>query len=422
MLHHALRLIILTCSLLLVANLGWAQTKPIKETAMPAYETEEFIWGLRTSHYYLDSGSTYLENIERQNWMKDAQGKVVAQWFGAGNVWGKGGGPMGGDERRARLPKTLRTTYYDYQEDRFYQLDAELPLQKLYALFKETVVSAGMSYGKVVPKFDTFMIGIAPQGHVVVWIGGRGGDDQIELGVYKAQISRNMTVDGYNATKPAVPLTANRWDEMSDLGTYRTGLKPETVAKLKTGWMPELAYYLKQRTKYPWRYRMSGNAHLLEIMEGQGNQEHFYVGPWMMGLYKSTAEMRGIPSAATLWFNDLKGKRHSLWLGFYSKERVAGEPDLGAVWDAFETVFPGRKPEDNDYLPGDNDMATLDIHVSDDLKTYTATLIKGEQRINIPIGDTQFFDLEPYAHGPGQPTRKPEVVKLLQNGPEAAKP
>jgi hypothetical protein len=418
MLHHALRLFILACSLLLVANHGLTQTKAIKETAMPAYETEEFIWRLVTSHYYLDSGATQIVTIERQNWMKDALGKVVAQWWGAGNVWGLGGTPMGGDKRRARLPKTLRTTYYDYQEDRFYQLDAELPLQKLHALFKETVVSPSLNYGKVVPKFDTFKIGIAPQGHVVVWVGGRGGDDQIELGIYKAQMMRDMTVAGYNATKPAFPLKADRWTKLS----YSTSLKPETVAKLKTGWMPELGYYLKQRTKYPWRYRMSGNAHLLEIMEGQGNQEHFYVGPWMMGLYKGVAAMRGIPSAATLWFNDLQGKRHSIWLGFYSKERVAGEPDLGAVWNAFETVFPGRKPEDNDYLPGDNDMATVDIHVSDDLKTYTATLIKGQQRINIPIGDTQFFNLESYAHGPGQPTPKPEVVKLLQNGPEAARP
>lgn len=418
LIYYTKRLFILVCSLLLVANLCWAQTKPIKEIVMPAYETEEFTWRLVTSHYYLDSGATQVVTIERQNWMKDAQGNVVVQWLGAGNVWGKGSTPMGGDERRARLPKTLHTTYYDYQEDRFYQLDAELPLQKIHALFKESVVSVSLDYGKVIPKFDTFKIGIAPQGHVVLWIGGRGGDDQIELGVYEAQIMRDMTVAGYNATQPELPLKADRWTKLS----YSTSLKPETVAKLKTGWMPELDYYLKQRTKYPWRYRMSGNAHLLEFTETQGNQEHFYVGPWMMGLYQSVATVRGVPTSAVLYFNGLQGKRHRLYLGFFNKQRVAGEPDISAVWSAFETVFPGRKPEDNDYLPGDQDMATLDIQVSDDLKTYTATLIKGEQRINIPIGRTQFFDLEPYAHGPGQATPKPEVIKLLQNGPSAAKP
>ena len=383
---------------------------------MPAYETEEFTWGLYTSHYYLDAGNTESPTLERQNWMKDAQGNVVMQWYGEGTAWGKGSPPMGGDKRRARLPKTLRVTYYDYQEDRFYQLDAELSLPLLYDLFKQKVVSPDLGLGTVVPRFDNFKIGIAPQGHVVLWLGGRAGADQVELAVFKAKPLRDMTVERYNASKPAFPLKTDRWKKIS----YETSLRPETVAKLKSGWMPDASYYLKQRVKYPWRYRMSGNARLVELQESQGNQEHFYVGAWMYGMYQNTAAMRGIPVAATLYFNDSQGKRHGLFFNLFSKERVAGEPDLTPIWDAFEAVFPGRKPEDNDYLPGEQDMATVDIHVSDDLKTYTVTLIKGEQHISLPIGRLRAFDLAPFAHAVDQATPKPEVVKLLQNGPDVA--
>ena len=382
---------------------------------MPAYETEEFIWGLDTSHYYLDAGNTESPTLERQNWMKDAQGNVVMQWYGEGTAWGTGSPPMGGDKRRARLPKTLRITYYDYQEDRFYQLNTELPLPQLYDFFKQKIVSTGMGYGTVVPRFDTITIGIAPQGHVVLWVSGRSAIDQVELAVFKAQPLRDMTIERYNASQPAFPLKADRWTKIS----YETSLRPETVAKLKSGWMPDASYYLKQRVKYPWRYRMSGNARLVELHDIQGNEEHFYVGPWMYGLYQNTAAMRGIPVAATLYFNDSQGKRHGLFFNLFNKNRVAGEPDLTPIWEAFEAVFPGRKPEDNDYLPGEQDMATVDIHVSDDLKTYTVTLIKGEQRISLPIGRLRAFDLAPFAHAEDQATPKPEVVKLLQNGPDA---
>jgi hypothetical protein len=44
--------------------------------------------------------------------------------------------------------------------------------------------------------------------------------------------------------------------------------------------------------------------------------------------------------------------------------------------------------------------------------------VKAQQRIKLPIGKTQFFDLEPNAFWPGNPSPSPQVIQLLQNGPD----
>ena len=192
---------------------------------MQVYETEEFTWDIGTSHYYLDKGATQMVTLERDNWMKDAQGNVVANWFGAGNVWGKGGGPMGGDPRKSRLPKTLRISYYDFQENRFYQLDAELPQKKIYELFKQKTVSIDSKYGSVMPLFNGLLIGVAPQGHVVIWVRSGSGRDQVELATFKAQIIQGMTIERYNTMgnhgangTRAFPISADRWKILSPDG------------------------------------------------------------------------------------------------------------------------------------------------------------------------------------------------------------
>lgn len=343
--------------------------------------------------------------------------------LGAGNVWGLGGRPMGGDPYLARLPKTMRLRYYDYQEDRFYQLDTELPQKRIYELFTQKTIDRDMKLGQIIPRYTALMVGIAPQGHIVLWVLKGDGRDQVELATFKAQPMPDMTIERYNSTGHygsnggrAFPINADRWKIISQ----STALKPETVAKLKSGWLPSADRYLQQRIKYPWRYSMSGNGRLLEFTETQGNQEHFYIAPWMLQQYQNTATMRGVAQTTTMWFNDMQGRRHSVFLPFYTQKPVAGEPDLTPIWQAYEKLFPGRKVEDNDYWPGEQDMATLDIHVSDDLKTFTATLIKGDQRIPLPIGKTQFFDLEPFAHWPGQATPPADVIKRFQGGPDVA--
>lgn len=199
-----------------------------------------------------------------------------------------------------------------------------------------------------------------------------------------------------------------------------TSLESDTVAKIQQGWFPDNLYYKKQRTKYPWRFAMTGNAHLLEFYERYGNQEATYVHPWQLATYQNAAQVRGVPQNNIFVFNDRKGKRYWLSFKFSNKYRVTGEADISDVWAAFEKLFPGRTPEANNQSVSDADMATVEVNASDDLKTFTATLVKGDQRIPLPAAHgSQLLPLEPWSNNYGSPTPPPDVIKRQQQGPDA---
>jgi hypothetical protein len=325
---------------------------------------------------------------------------------------------MGGPDRDgARLPKTLRLSYYDTLEDRFYQLDAELPLRRLFELFIEApkIVAKKATYGKVRPRYEDLRIGIAPDGHVMLWVWGLGS--QVELATYRARMLEGMTAQSYNASRPpaSFALDEDRW-----LGLDR--MKPATVERVKAGWRPDPMWYMRHiRVKFPWRHVLTGNvSRVTELESYQGNAEAENIGQWEMSNYVQVNRLRGIPESAFFWFHDREGKRHYLWLQFFLRERAVSEADLREVRAAFDQAFPGRKLEDNDQLPSDADMAWVEVNVSDDFKTFTAFLVKGDVRLPLPVGKTQHFELAPFTHWQGNKSEEitPEVRKLFQMGPQ----
>lgn len=106
------------------------------------------------------------------------------------------------------------------------------------------------------------------------------------------------------------------------------------------------------------------------------------------------------------------------WMSFSLRERAVSESDLSEVRAAFDQVFPGRQLEDNQQMPGDDDMATVEVHIPDNFKGYTATLVKGNVRLPLPIGASQHFDLEGSSRfwRDGEPD-PPDVIKLFLEGP-----
>ncbi len=396
-----------------------------KEPTMSAIESEKFEWEISVSNYNIDLGNTHIATLINDCWFADVQGNK-RQFYGSRGGYGVGGKPIGGysDGKATPLPKTLHLQYYDYQEGRFYKLDVDLPQRKLYDFFKQKTIDIDADDKPVVPRFNEITIGIAPGGFIMLWASVNRGYEEVELlGPLQALNIDGMTVERYNNSVRESFWLYERWDHISGLGTYgRTSLKRETVEKLKTGWLPDNLYYRQRRIKYPWRYRMTGNARLLEFKDSQDNNERFYTGPWQMEMYNSIGALRGVPIAATFWFVDNAGKRHSIYLGFFNGDRVTGEKNVSEGRDAFEVMFPKRELWQNDLVPGEEDMATLVIRVSDDLQTYSTSLVKGTTALSYPAHRAQFFNLEPYTHWPKGVTPDAAAIKRLQNGPEAARP
>lgn len=386
-------------------------------------ETATMKWDVSFCRYGIDIApreSGTIRTLWSDNWMKDAEGQIVAKFYsGFGAAWGAGSVGMGGlSDRASHLPKTLRLKYYDYLEDRFYQLDAELPLHRIHDLFIQApqIIDKDVSYGKVRPRYDDVRIGIAPDGHVMLWAAGLG--NQVELAQYRATVLPDMTRRSYNASLPGgtFTLAEDRW-----IGLGR--MSAETHERVKAGWRPDAMWYMRHiRVKFPWRHVMTGNvSRVTELESYQGNAEAETVGQWEMASYTQIHRMRGIPETAKFWFHDREGKRHHLWLQFSLRERAVSEMDLSEVRAAFDELFPQRMLEDNDYFPGEADMAQVEVHVNEDFSRITAALVKGDVRLPLPVGKTQHFELEPFTHWPGTKSERlsPELRQLFQYGPPA---
>ena len=392
----------------------------LKGTTMNNPQTAVFKWDLSFCSYGIDidpRASSRVGTLSSDNIMWDAQGLEVARFYsGMGAAWGLGGSIMGGPDRKgSKLPQRLLFSYYDYLEDRFYQLKTELPIQKLFELFSQPGLARD-NY-KARHKFQSMCIGVAPLGNVMIWVSGYT-DNQVELGTYRAEVLEGMTPKSYNAGGTRFfPLREDRWAELSG-----GRAKPETIERIKAGWVPDPSYYMRRiRVKFPWRFKLTGAvSRVTDILSYEANTESTAYGTWEMGLYQTVNTMHAVPDTAKFWFHDLTGKRHYVWLRFWKRERAVSEADLTEMFAAFEQVLGKRTLEDNLFAPNDADMATVEVHVGEDFQTITASLVKGPVRVPLPVGRTQHFALEPYAYWDGNPTPSAEVIKLFQEGPAKA--
>ncbi len=364
-------------------------------------KNQKITWRMGLGAYSLDKGNNVLETLESGCDFEDAQGNVVRRFYGIGGGWGRGHTGMGGSDMTSLVPAKLHLRYYDYAMGKFYQLEAALPTQKIAELFAQKEPDIWNASGGKTQRYDGLDVGIAPQGYIMAWAMGPG--DRVELQDYRAQEIPGMTINSFNkGISSDFYKLLDRWDVLGGVGKYEKGggVTKESFDQLKTGWTPPPIDYIQRRVKFPWRYKVVGNARLVEFQDIQGNEEYQFIWNQDLSLYNLVARMRGIPGAATFWFVDSDGDRHSLFITFKRGERVTGEPDYSSVRQAFEQIFGKRELADNAYAPGNEDMATLEIDVGPLLhgpnsQGYTATLVKGNKRVPLKITDSQINDLKP---------------------------
>ena len=396
-----------------------------EDITMPAYEVQKFNWGAGASFYSIEhlgqDGGAFIP-IPNQNWMKDAQGNIVASWLKDGSWWG--GGVAAGMAKWPsldRLPKTMRVTWYDYADNNFYQLDTDLPSQKwLYELMQQKGVDTGIAEGTIraIPRYDTFEVGMAPKGLVILWLMGNAGDYKIELAHYQARKIEGMTLAKYKKqylSETENLMTREDWfEEEAQQKFYR----PETLAKLKAGWTPSQDWYVRLRTKYPYRFAMTGNAHLDEYDVYYGNEESNFVLGYEIEHENQT--LKAVPKGVRLYFHDNAGQRYWMDMKFHEGAYNSGERDLTAIQKVFETMFPNRTAEDNDKPVKAEDFATMEVHVNDAMNSMSVELVKGTQRIDVKRYDLNVQKLAPDTFYPGVPAPTEEQKRLIKFGPQAS--
>ena len=420
----SMTLMVAISSMLCACDIKQTIKNTYEDITMPAYEVQKFNWGAGASFYSIEhlgqDGGSFIP-VPQENWMKDAQGNIVASWLKDGDWWGGGGGEgMGKKPDMDRLPKTLRVTWYDYADDSFYQLDAELPSQKwLYELMQQKAVFAGSGGNPIAGfRYDAFQVGMAPKGLVILWLMKRGGDYQLELAHYQARKMEGMTLAKYqehyvSSTEHVV--TREEWLKEEEVDKF---YRPETLAKLRAGWTPTQDWYLRLRTKYPYRFAMTGNAHLDEYRVYYGNEEaNFVLG---YEIERENQTLKAVPKGVRLYFHDNAGQRYWMDMKFHEGAYNSGERDLTAIQKVFETMFPNRTAEDNDKPAKTEDFATMEVHVNDAMNSMSVELVKGTQRIDVKRYDLYVQKLAPDTFYPGVPAPTEEQKRLIKFGPQAS--
>ena len=420
-----IRVVLLSGALLLctvgLSGCNAAQTT-IKEIGMKEYETNELPWGIGFMGYKVDRGhpdtsAAFHAYSHGMNWFEDSLGNEVGRVeFSNIAEWGSYGFPMGGNVAVRRIPKRMHLKYYDIVAGQTYQLDVDLPQQKMYELLKADRVATGVSSTGNIWHFNDLIIGFAPQGHVSLWVGtGVGGDGRVELAHYQAK-AVPFDIGAYNQTVVQGLQVRPRWEELLD-----GRATPQTVARIKAGWQPSAERYLKQRIRYPWRWSTSDNIELVESSIDMVNFESKTV--FAREFAHEQTQLKSPPVAVSLYFIDKKtGQRYGFFTLLYDDtnvERFSDEIDASPQMAAFERLFPNRSAADNDKPVDSSEFAEIHFAVNDDLTDATLTLKKGNVSIPLTFWEGDFQKLEPYTFQNGTPPRSPEQIKRIQFGPEA---
>jgi hypothetical protein len=380
---------------------------------IPAFpDKDQYIWDVRVSSYAIDGMTgTFIQGGEDENWMKDEKGEPVAFWDGSsGAGWGRGsqvvGGSKGGRDAPTPLPHAVRLSYYDYGDEKFYRLDTVLPTDTIRQLMSRKMFTGLGDKPGLVQRYDTIEYSIGPKGYIVFWVSSlRGlGGDQVELGRYWAKERPGLTIakwnaNGGNPNGRGFPLI-ERW------AYFKHAIEPgaPAIARLKAGWTPDPDYYVHAEIKYPWLLTMTGNATLMGYRIDMVNGEVSRIYPWELPGTVANPVWQAVPTGAYVYFTDRNGAWHYLNFDFFSQDRFGGhrsnEPDISAIANAFREIFPDITPDTRQDTVPKSGFARIEVNLSDDLKEFTVYLVKGDKRMELPVGqDTiEFKDVAPYTN------------------------
>jgi hypothetical protein len=86
--------------------------------------------------------------------------------------WGDGRSQMATGRDEMPVPKSMAVTWYSYREDTFYRGEFKLPADKIDKLLERS--RRPRPFTGIVSEGASFIVGLAPEGFVVVWFQGRG--------------------------------------------------------------------------------------------------------------------------------------------------------------------------------------------------------------------------------------------------------
>lgn len=168
-----------------------------------------------------------------------------AIWGTQNTGWGNEGGTMSVSTEQMEIPHALEFTWLSLVEKKFYTGKWKLDKEKITALFEEGFMNYDTHKRAT---YDTFIIGLAPKGRVVLWAGAAGITKEIDA--FQAHDTIITKERAYENAQ--YMLEKDYAEDIINNPVYKT-FKPETLEKIANYGRPDPAMYDLYRERYNWK-------------------------------------------------------------------------------------------------------------------------------------------------------------------------
>lgn len=196
------------------------------------------------------------------------------------------------------IPAHLNLTWISFAEKKFWEVDVDLPADKMLALFRKGYTDLDGIGNYTHQTYDHIAIGLAPGGVVVLWLQGRFFST--EIGRYQAK-DTFVKKDDFRP----VPFPDETQEEFYDV-FFKSNTTPEIRESLKKNGFP-YGLWDKYRIKYKWRlrpqfYRPGDKQKLRYDTFVNGEKEGIYEKELLENPYHE----RAVPLLMSMYFADGK--------------------------------------------------------------------------------------------------------------------
>lgn len=235
-----------------------------------------------------------------------------AIWGTQNTGWGNPGGTMSVSVNKIEVPSTLQFTWLSLVENKFYTGKWSLDKEKIKELFEKGFDDEDTHKKDT---YNTFVIGLAPKGKVVLWIKGAG--NQKEVGAFQAHDTIVSKKDAYENAQYMFEQNYAENRLKSDF-VITSDIK-ESIANFG---MPSAEIYELYRNKYNWKP-------MVELPEGSelidfgfnnynGEQENLLGTSVKNMIYQK----RAVPKFAAFYWKDKDNNKYGVWADSFDEKEI----------------------------------------------------------------------------------------------------